>query len=80
VGEERCVQAVMGKKSLERRRLRWQDDIKTYSKEMGREVVDRIQLAQDSKQRRAVVTTGMNCTRNFLTSYSLIEKGFVVWS
>jgi hypothetical protein len=35
VGEERCVQAVMGKKSLERHRLRWQDDIKTYSKEMG---------------------------------------------
>ena len=80
VGDERCVQAVIRKKSLERHRLRWQDDIKTYSKEMGWEVADRIHLAQGSKQRRAVVKTGMNCKRNFLTSCSLIKKGFVVWS
>jgi hypothetical protein len=77
---ERCVQAVVGKKSLERHRLKWQDDITSYSKEMGREVADRIHLAQDSKQRRAVVTTGRNCTRNLLTGCSLIKKGFVVWS
>lgn len=80
MGEERCVQAVMGKKSLERHRLRWKDDIKTYSKEMVRDVADRIHLAQDSKERRTVVTAGMDCTRNFLTTCSLINKVFVVCS
>jgi hypothetical protein len=50
----------VGKRSLERHGLRWQDDVEMYPKEVGWEVVDWIHLAKDSKLRWAVVAAGMN--------------------
>jgi hypothetical protein len=79
VGEDTDV---VGKKSLERHRLRWQDDIKMYPKEVGWEVVDWIHLAQDSKLRRAVMTAGMNIKVSTvgLRACALVKQGMVVCS
>jgi hypothetical protein len=41
-------------------RHRWQDDIKTDVKEMGREDVDLFRLARDTDQWQALLNTVMN--------------------
>jgi hypothetical protein len=53
MGERRGAYRVLvgkpeGKRPLGRPRRRWEDNIKTYLTETGSEVVDCIQLAQDS--------------------------------
>jgi hypothetical protein len=48
------------KRSLERRRRRWENNIRIDLREMGWEVVDWIHLAQDRDQWLALVNTVMN--------------------
>jgi hypothetical protein len=49
-----------GKKSLERPRRKWEDNIKMDLREIGIDEANWIQLAQDSVQCRAFVNTVMN--------------------
>jgi hypothetical protein len=49
-----------GKRSLERPRCRWEDNININLREIWLEGVDYIQLAQDRDRWRALVNTVMN--------------------
>jgi hypothetical protein len=49
-----------GKRPLGRPRYRWEDDIKMDLREIGWGGVDRIDLAQDRDQWRALINTVMN--------------------
>jgi hypothetical protein len=49
-----------GKRPFGRRKSRWKDNIKMDLREIGREDVDWIHLAQDRDQLRAFVYTVMN--------------------
>jgi hypothetical protein len=49
-----------GKRPLGRRRRRWVDDIKMNPREIGRDGMDLIDLAQNRDQWRALVNTVMN--------------------
>jgi hypothetical protein len=49
-----------GKRSLERPRLRWVDNIKMDLREIGWDGRDWTELAQDRDQWRALVNTAMN--------------------
>jgi hypothetical protein len=49
-----------GKRPLERPRRRWVDNIKMDLREIGRDGMDCIDLAQDTDQWRALVNTVMN--------------------
>jgi hypothetical protein len=65
MGERRGVYRVLvrrpeGKIPLGRPRRRWEDDIKMDLKEIGIDVANWIQLAQDRVQWRACVNTVMN--------------------
>jgi ribosome biogenesis protein Nip4 len=54
------------KKPLRRPRCRWEDNIRMYLREIGREVVDWIHLAQGRDQRGAVMNTVMNKGGEFI--------------
>jgi hypothetical protein len=54
------IEKLVGRRQLERPRRRWEDNIKMNVMEIGRKGVDRIHLAQDRKQWRAVVKAVMN--------------------
>jgi hypothetical protein len=65
MGERRGVYRVLvrkpeGKRPLERRRRRWEDNIKMDLREIGIDGVNWIQLAQDRVLWRACVNTVMN--------------------
>jgi hypothetical protein len=65
MGEMRNVYKILvgkpeGKRPLGRPRRRKEDNIITDIKEIDREVVDWIRVAQDMDERRAVVNTVMN--------------------
>jgi hypothetical protein len=67
------VEKPEGKRSLGRRRRRWEDNIKMDLQEVGCGDMDRIELAQDRDRRRALVTAVMKLwvsqnARNFLTT------------
>jgi hypothetical protein len=49
-----------GKRPLGRPRRRWVDNIKVDLREIGRDVLDWIELAQDRDQWRVLVNTVMN--------------------
>jgi hypothetical protein len=49
-----------GEKPLGRPRRRWEDNTRMYLREIGWEVMDWMQLAEDRDQWRAVVNTVMN--------------------
>jgi ribosome biogenesis protein Nip4 len=49
-----------GKKQFQRHKRRWEDNIKMALRELGKEDVDWIHLAQDTDQWRVVVNTVMN--------------------
>jgi len=77
-GEERCIQSFGvgkpgGKRPLGRPRRRWDDNIKMDLQEVGRGVMDWIELAQDRGRWRALVNAVMNLggvtqnAGNFLT-------------
>ena len=61
---ERCVQSLVGKpkgkRSLERPRRTWEDNIKIYLQELGCGGVDWIELAQDRDRWWALVNAVMN--------------------
>jgi hypothetical protein len=64
-GERRGVYRVLvgrpeGKRPLGRPRRRWEDNIKMYLREIGIDVANWIQVAQDRVQWRACVNTVMN--------------------
>jgi hypothetical protein len=64
-GEVRGVDWVLvgrpeGKRTLERPRRRWEDNIKMHFRKTGIDGANWIQLAQDRVQRRAFVNTVMN--------------------
>jgi hypothetical protein len=65
MGEGRGVYRILvgrleGKRPLERRRRRWEDNIRMDLMEMGIDGANWIQLAQDRVQWRACVSTIMN--------------------
>jgi len=65
MGEGRGVYRVLvgkreGKRLLGRHRIRWEDNIKIDLKEVGCEVMDWIELAQDRDRWRALVNAVMN--------------------
>ena len=65
MGEKRSVYWVLvgkpeGKRPLGRPRHRWEDNIKMYLQEVGRGVMDWIELAQDRDRRRALVIAVIN--------------------
>jgi hypothetical protein len=65
MGEGRVVYRVLvgkpeGKRPLERSRRRWEDNIKMDLREIGIDVANWIQLAQDRVQWRTYVNTVMN--------------------
>jgi len=65
MGERRCVYRVLvgkpeRKRSLERPRHRWEDNIKMDLQEVGCGGVDWIDLSQDRDRWRAFVTAVMN--------------------
>jgi hypothetical protein len=68
-----------GKRALGRPRRRWVDNIKIDLREIGWDAMDRIDLAQDRDQWRALVNTMMNfrVPENaggvFITSYDVVE-------
>jgi hypothetical protein len=49
-----------GKRPMGRHRLRWEDDIKVDLQEVGRGVMDWIELAQNREMWRALVNAVMN--------------------
>jgi hypothetical protein len=49
-----------GKRPLGRPRCRWVDNIKMDFREIGRDGVDRMDMAQDRDQWRAIVNTVLN--------------------
>ena len=49
-----------GKRTLERPRCRWEDNIKMDLQEVGRRSMDWIELAQDRDRWRSLVNTVMN--------------------
>jgi hypothetical protein len=49
-----------GKRSLERPKCRWVDNIKTDFRGIGWDGMDLIDLVQNRQQRRALVNTAMN--------------------
>jgi hypothetical protein len=55
-GGERCIQVLVGKpgekRLAERPSRRWEDNIKIYLQDVGREVLDWIDLAQDRNKWR----------------------------
>jgi len=59
-GGERCIRRPEGKRPLGRPRLRWEDNIKVYFKDVGWEVMDWIDLAQDRDRWRDLVNAVMN--------------------
>jgi hypothetical protein len=63
-GHKKCLQHFgrkpESKKTLERLRRRWEDNIKVYLKEIGRKNVDWIELDKDRAHRWALVNTAMN--------------------
>jgi hypothetical protein len=65
MGEERGVHRVLvgkpeGKRLLERRRRRWEDNIKMDSQEVGGGRGDWMELAEDRDRWRALVSTVKN--------------------
>jgi hypothetical protein len=65
MGERRGVYRVLvgkpdGKRPLGRPRLRWEDNIKMDLQEVGRGVMDWIEVAQDRDRWRALVKAVMN--------------------
>jgi hypothetical protein len=62
-GEERCIQALVGKtegrRPLGRRRSRWEDNIKIDLRDVGGRM-DWINLSQDRDRWRALMYTVMN--------------------
>jgi hypothetical protein len=65
IGEKRNAYRILvgkpeGNKPLRRTRRRWVDNIKVDLRERGWDGVDRIYLAQDRDQWRALVNTVMN--------------------
>jgi hypothetical protein len=65
MGEKRNAYRILvrkseGKKQLGRPRRRWVDNIKMNFREIGWGGMDRIDLAQNRDQRRALVNTVMN--------------------
>jgi hypothetical protein len=65
MSEGRCVYRVLvarpaGKRPLGRPRRRWEDNIKMDLREIGIDVANWIQLAQDTVQWRAFVNMVMN--------------------
>jgi hypothetical protein len=65
MGEKRNAYTILvgkpeGKRPLGRRRRRWEDNIKMDLREIGWGGMDRINLAQDMDQWRALVNTVMN--------------------
>jgi hypothetical protein len=63
-GDEESYRIVVGKsernRPLGRSRSWWVDNIKIYLREIGWDLVDWIDLAQDRDQWRALVNTAMN--------------------
>jgi hypothetical protein len=64
-GEDRKVHKILvenleGKRPLEKHRPRWEDGIRMDLREIGREAVEWIQLAQDRDDWPAVVNAVMN--------------------
>jgi hypothetical protein len=65
MGEERKVYRVLmgkaeGKRPLGRLRRRWEDGMRMDLREIGWEIVDWIQLAQDRNRWRPILNTVMN--------------------
>jgi len=65
MGERRRLYRVLagkpeGKRPLGRRRRRWEDNIKTDLQEVGCEVMDWIELAQDRDSWRTILNAVMN--------------------
>jgi hypothetical protein len=65
MGEKRKIYSILvgkreGKRPLGRPRRRWVDNIKMDLREIGWDVLDWIDLAQDRDQWRALVDTVMN--------------------
>jgi hypothetical protein len=65
MGEKRNAYRILvgspeGRRQLGRPRRRWVDNIKMDLREIGRDVMDWIDLAQDGDQWRALVNTVMN--------------------
>jgi len=60
----RCIQSLVGKpegkRTIGRPRRGWDDNIKTYTQEVGLAGMDGIDLAQDSDRWRALVNAVMN--------------------
>jgi hypothetical protein len=64
-GKKRNVYTILvgkpeGERPLGRRRRRWEDNIKMDLREIGRDGVDWIDMAQDRDQWRALVNTVLN--------------------
>jgi hypothetical protein len=65
MGERRGVYRVLvgkpeGKRLLGRTRRRWEDNIEMDLQEVGCEVIDRVDLAQDRDRRRTLVNAVMS--------------------
>jgi len=71
-----------GNRLLGRPRLKWENDIKMYIKGMVCEVVDWIQLAQNSVQRRALAGTATNLRmpQKQLSNCQLLKKNSAPWN
>jgi hypothetical protein len=73
-----------GKRPLGRPRCRWEDNIRMYLREIGWGGMDRIDLAEDRDQWRALVNTVMNikCRTilEWLRNWRLLKKGSALWS
>ena len=63
MGEERCIQGLLGRpegrRLLDRPRRRWVDNIKTDLREVGWGSLDWIDLAQDRDRWRVLVSLGV---------------------
>jgi hypothetical protein len=60
MGEKSCVGNPEGKRPLGRLRRRWEDNIRMDLREIGWGAMDRIDLAEDRDQLRALVNRVMN--------------------
>jgi hypothetical protein len=79
MGEKRNAYRILvgkpeGRRALGRPRCRWVDNIKIDLREIGWDVVDWIDLAQDRDQWRALVNTVMNLLE-WLHNWRLLKKG-----